>query len=259
MTEPSANQRIFGFRISPKTAPQIADQIVDQPPARAASAQAQVALVVTPNIQHVAVLRANKEFRDAYDFASIIVCDGFPVHYYARLRGCFSPGRVTGCDIVEAILSRRDFPAHHRFFFVVDQETTATAINAWASGLGLSDRIGIAIPPFGFETDTNFCQSLAETIRDHGTTILFMGLGAPKSEIFVYRYREILPPCWALCIGQAVKIALGLTHRPPKAAQSLNLEWVWRIILEPKRMGKRYAVSVIGFLRAILEDLRRPQ
>ena len=55
--------------------------------------------------------------------------------------------------------------------------------------------------------------ALAEAIREHATTVLIMAVGAPRSEIFVESYRAVLPPCWAFCVGQAVKIELGLVRR----------------------------------------------
>jgi N-acetylglucosaminyldiphosphoundecaprenol N-acetyl-beta-D-mannosaminyltransferase len=249
------NNRIFGLRIAPWTASQVAAHVLEIP----RSLQSGVGLVVTPNIQHVALLETDPAFRSAYRSAEITVCDGFPVHYYARARGCPSPGRVTGCDIVADIMAQGDALARHRLFFLLDHEETARALQAWAARHGLDRRVAALIPPFGFEHDPAFCRTMAENIRDHGTTLLFLGVGAPKSEVFVARHRELLPPCWALCTGQAVKLALGLAPRPPRLVQALNLEWLWRTALEPRRLGKRYAHSVPGFLRAILRDLRTPQ
>lgn len=243
MTEP----RIFGFSVSPLTATEIARHILASP------RSTDVGLVVTPNIQHVAVLRTDEGFRAAYASAEIVTCDGFPVHYYARLRGCPSPGRVTGCDIVADLMADRRALTGQRLFFVVDHPDTARAIAAWAAEGGLV--AATQVPPFGFEKDEAACRALAEMIARHGTTLLFMGLGAPKSEMFVDRHRSALPPCWALCVGQAVKMALGLTPPPPSSVKRLNLEWLWRILLEPKRLGIRYARSTIGFLAAVAADL----
>ncbi|PKU24425.1 WecB/TagA/CpsF family glycosyltransferase [Telmatospirillum siberiense] len=240
---------IFGFSVSPMTAAQVVAHILTTP------RNADVGLVVTPNIQHVALLRGDKAFREAYAAAEIVTCDGFPVHHYARLRHCPSPGRVTGCDIVATLMADPCTLAGQRLFFVVDQDDTARAITTWAAAGALD--AATYVPPFGFEKDVDACRTLAATIAAHGTTLLFMGIGAPKSEIFVHRHRAHLPPCWALCVGQAVKMALGLTPPPPSAAKRLNLEWFWRILLEPRRMSRRYLHSTLGFLLAVAEDLRR--
>ncbi len=240
---------IFGFSVSPLTAREVASHLLTHPRDTAQG----VGLVVTPNIQHVDLLRRDQAFRRAYDGAEIVTCDGFPVHYYARLRGCPSPERVTGCDIVSELLADPAALQGQRLFFVADHQTTEAAITAWATRHGLA--VACHVPPVGFETDAARCRALAEAISAHGTTLLFMGVGAPKSEVFIQEHRDQLPPCWALCIGQAVKIALGLTTPPPDLWKRLNLEWAWRIVLEPRRMARRYGRSVLGFAAAVAADL----
>ena len=243
--------RIFGLEISPLTAAQIARKVVeDTPPGDS------LGLIVTPNIQNIALLYENKASRAAYDRAAIICCDGFPVHYYARLRGCPSPERVTGTEITELIMSRESFPDHHRFFFVVATEALAEAVHLWAGRRGLGERVATLVPDFGFEADAAKSAGLAAAIRAHGTTILFLGLGSPKSEVFADRCRADLPACWTLCIGQAVKMALGMTPRPPRPVRTFNLEWAWRLGLEPRRLFWRYVRSSVLFLAAVARDLR---
>jgi N-acetylglucosaminyldiphosphoundecaprenol N-acetyl-beta-D-mannosaminyltransferase len=249
----AVRDRIFGLKISPWTAHEVAGRVL----ATLRPAEAGVGLVVTPNIQHIAVLRADPAFREAYENAEVTTCDGFPVYYYAKLRHCAAPGRVTGCDIVEAIMTELVIPDDRRLFFVVDQPRTETAVRAWAEARGMGERVATIIPPFGFEHDKAFCLDLAARIRAHGTTLLFMGVGAPKSEIFVHRHRDILPACWALCVGQGVKIALGLVPRAPRLVQAANLEWLWRTLQEPRRIGSRYAYSISGFVKAVIDDIRR--
>ena len=71
-----------------------------------------------------------------------------------------------------------------------------------------------------------------------------------------------LPRCWAFCVGQAVKIELGLLRRAPSGWQSVGLEWLWRLLQEPSRLTKRYVTATIGFAAAVIEPgtqhARRP-
>jgi N-acetylglucosaminyldiphosphoundecaprenol N-acetyl-beta-D-mannosaminyltransferase len=112
----------------------------------------------------------------------------------------------------------------------------------------------VAIPPFGFERDADYCAGLANTIRQFGTTILIMAVGAPRSEVFVDTHRALLPPCWAFCVGQAVKIELGLVRRASPRWQALGLEWLWRVFQEPSRLMGRYLTATVGFARAVVAD-----
>lgn len=247
---------VFGLRMSRLDARGVAQLIVGA----IRKPQDGPGLVVTPNIHHVAMLRTDTAFAAAYAKAEVVTCDGFPVFRYAKLRGASAPGRVTGCDIVTEVMRHPDLAVSgQRLFFVLDHADTETAVRDWAARLGLSDVVQTAIPAFGFERDEQYCRDLAQSIANHGTTILFMGVGAPKSEVFVAQYSALLPACWALCIGQAVKMELGLTPRPPQLVIALNLEWLWRIFLEPRRLIGRYTFATLGFTLAILDDLRQTQ
>jgi N-acetylglucosaminyldiphosphoundecaprenol N-acetyl-beta-D-mannosaminyltransferase len=147
--------------------------------------------------------------------------------------------------------------SRHRLFFVLDRAETEASLRDWARARGFAGIIGAAIPPFGFEDDDALCRDLASRIAAHGTTILLMGVGAPRSEIFVDRYQAWLPPCWALCVGQAIKIELGLVVRAPRAWQVSGLEWMWRVAQEPRRLAGRYIRSSAAFLAAVVADLWR--
>lgn len=237
--------RPFGLRLSRDSARDLARAAV------AARPDSGIALVVTPNIDHIATIRRHPPLARAYRNAARIVCDGWPVQLYARLCG-LRLARVTGCEITSDLMRLAPYPAWHRFFFVVDSAATETAVRAWAERNGV--RAETAVPPFGFERDPAYCAELAARIAAHGTSVLLMAVGAPRSEVFVDTYRATLPACWAFCVGQAVKIELGLVARASSRWQSVGLEWLWRLIQEPGRLAKRYAGASVGFALAVIED-----
>jgi N-acetylglucosaminyldiphosphoundecaprenol N-acetyl-beta-D-mannosaminyltransferase len=211
-----------------------------------------VGLVITPNVDHVVRLRGNRDFARAYASAEITVCDGAPLRLYARLRG-HRARRVTGCDIAAAVMAQCD--SGQRLFFVVDSEATASAVRDWARRRALATQVACHVPPYGFETDHAASRELADAVRAHGTTILLMGVGAPRSEVFADTWRDHLPPCWVLCVGQAVKVALGLVRRAPAPFRHLHAEFLWRMAQEPRRLARRYALGALLFPLAILQDV----
>ncbi len=212
---------------------------------------------VTPNIQHIALARKDDEFHRALASAQIIVADGFPVYRFAKLRGLSLPGRVAGRAVIERMFADPAALAGHRGFFVVDSRATAEGIERWLKDFAPAFAVETLVPPFGFEKDAAYCRSLADAISTFGATLIFLCVGAPKSELFAYRYRALLPPAWALCVGQSFRLLLGMNAPPPDLMVRLNLEWLWRIVLEPRRMLQRYGPSTIGFLRAAVADLRQ--
>ena len=237
--------RPFGLNLSTESARDIVSTAVRQTPVDG------VALVVTPNIDHIATIRRSPALARAYNKAARIVCDGWPVQLYARFCGV-PAARVTGCEITAELMRLAPYPFPQRLFFVVDSAATGQAVRSWAACHGVEN--GVAVPPFGFDQDPEYCARLAKTIREHRTTVLVMAVGAPRSEVFVDTYRKLLPPCWAFCVGQAVKIELGLVRRASSRWQSAGLEWLWRLSQEPSRLTKRYVSASIGFGFAVIED-----
>ncbi|MCW8308623.1 WecB/TagA/CpsF family glycosyltransferase [Acidiphilium sp. PA] len=244
----SSVRPIFGFVPSTLDETAVAARIAASPPFGAGPS-----LVVTPNLDHIVQYRRNPAFRAAYRRAAIILCDGFPVHYYARLRG-HAAHRVTGSGLIARLMHHPD-PAV-RMLFVVDRPETAHAVETWAQQHGIAHQVATSIPPLGFIAQPSACDQLALAIAQHRPTLLVMGVGAPQSEIFIDRYHAALPDCWALCVGQGVKMALGLVRRAPPAVQTLHAEWLWRLIQEPRRLAGRYGLGAFRFASAIVADLR---
>jgi N-acetylglucosaminyldiphosphoundecaprenol N-acetyl-beta-D-mannosaminyltransferase len=249
--EDPAPKTVFGFSISPYNLNEVVEIITHS---RRTPEQG-VGLIVTPNIDHVVKLNTDPALVEAYQSAAMITCDGAPLYHFARMRGLSLPGRVAGSDITQRLMREVDLPAWHRLFFVADSQESVAGLRRWAEARGVAlDRLGFAVPPYGFEKDDDFCDRMAADIRRHGTTILLMGVGAPKSEVFVHSRRDRLPPCWALCVGQSIRIEAGLMKRAPALWQKLNVEWLWRITREPKRMTKRYTTAGFGFLYLALRE-----
>ncbi len=244
MSEP---HQIFGFAPAPLTTAEVVRRLLLDPPPTAFS------LLVTPNLDHVRLLR-DPEFAAAYGAASLICVDGFPILLYAALRGLDLPGRVTGCDLFRG-LARHPALRARRLFFVAESLISAAVIQAWAREKGLIATVEIAPPDL--RLDQAASRHLLARIGAFRPDLLVMTLGAPVSEIFLHRHRAVLPPCWAICVGQAVRVELGLAERAPARISRLGLEWLWRLRREPRRLGLRYARDLVAVPGAVLRDLVR--
>jgi N-acetylglucosaminyldiphosphoundecaprenol N-acetyl-beta-D-mannosaminyltransferase len=246
----SAPGTVFGLHLSSLSSKQIAAMVLSAPRAL----EQGVGIIATANIQHISQMRRNLDFTEAMMNADLVTCDGFPVFRYASFRGIDVRCRTTGRDIVHSLMTEMPISEGQRLFFVVDSEETGQALSAWASAKGIEAQVKYEVPPPRFISSEEYCEALARRISDYGTTVLLFCVGAPQSEVYAHRYRSLLPACWALCVGQSAKIVLGLSPTPPQWVESLNVEWLWRIWLEPRRLSSRYMSSAIGFLSAVLED-----
>jgi N-acetylglucosaminyldiphosphoundecaprenol N-acetyl-beta-D-mannosaminyltransferase len=242
---------VFGIEFSPLSQAELVDTLAKQRVPRGAGPRC----VVTANLDHIVQLSRNPEFRSAYANAWVAVPDGTPVFVYAKFRGTAAPARLPGSDLFKALLSCLD-PATERCFFVASGNDTAGRLRRFLRSRGfLDEAIDSAVPPHGFEQDASYSHALARRIRWHGTTHLFFGLGAPKSEIWIDRYRRELGDCYALSVGAGLDFFAGTKRRAPIWMQRAGMEWLWRASQEPRRLGRRYFVDSWRFLAAVRHDL----
>jgi exopolysaccharide biosynthesis WecB/TagA/CpsF family protein len=235
---------IFGLQFIRLHAHQIVRHVIDSAPGDG------VRLVVTPNADHIRLLRQSA-FAAACQSADIVCADGFPVALYAWARGLGMLSRVTGCDILHLLLADEEL-RRHRVLLVAESLRT---MRAWNARYGTARNMQALLAPPRLLQDEGAQMRLARQAGACGATILIMALGAPVSEIFIHRQRGILPPCWALCVGQAARVELGLVGRAPPMFRALACEWLWRLVQEPRRMAARYFKCMIWFPVAVARDM----
>jgi N-acetylglucosaminyldiphosphoundecaprenol N-acetyl-beta-D-mannosaminyltransferase len=241
-------ERLFGARISSLAQDQLIATIVDE------HASGGVRLLVTMNLDHVVRLRRDQAFRQAYSRAWAVTVDGAPVFAYARARGLRVPERVTGADLVVELA--RALPPSRRLFFVVSTPAIGEKLVEVFRARGFPpDALTFVSPDFGFERDEAQSARLLSAIREHRTTDLIFGLGAPKSEIWIDRHRDRLGDLYAYGFGAGLDFLAGATRRAPVLARRLGLEWMWRLGTDPARLWRRYLVDSWAMLPAIREDL----
>lgn len=243
----------FGVDFSRSSLDELVETIVSNPIPTGTG----IRLIATANVDHIVNLRKNAAFRAAYRRTWLVTADGFPVYLYAATRGLKLPGRVSGADIFPALMHRLE-PERHRPFFVVSTTEAASRLRDWLTARGFApEAIQTVCPPFGFEHDEKFSEDLAARIHLHRTTHLVFGVGSPKSEVWIDRYRCDLGDCYALGVGAGVDYFAGTAQRAPRLMRRVGLEWLWRFLLEPKRMFRRYFVDSWTLFAAIKDDLTR--
>ncbi|GJD52181.1 N-acetylglucosaminyldiphosphoundecaprenol N-acetyl-beta-D-mannosaminyltransferase [Methylobacterium crusticola] len=244
----------FGLRFTPLGEQELAARIVGPAVPRGAGPR----VIATANLDHIVQLSRSTAFRQAYGRAWAVTADGMPVYLYARLRGAAVPARLTGADLFARVMTSLS-PERHRCFFVATTQETAGLIEQDLVRRGFApESLAFRVPPHGFETDQAYSDGLAEAIRAHRATHLFVGVGSPKSEIWIDRYRTVLSDCYVLSVGAALEFFVGTKRRAPPAIQHAGLEWAWRVAHEPRRLFRRYFVDSWRFLWLVGADVVRP-
>lgn len=237
----AASVELFGFTFGAGPASAIVASVADRPADRPR-------MIVTANIDHIVQLTRDAAFRRAYDRAAARTLDGMPLVWLARARSRRRVERVTGHDLLACVLADPP-PFAARVFLVSARQAVADAVAERLKAAGLPGAaIASAVPPFGFEHDPAYGTALATRIRAHGTTLLVMGVGAPKSEIWVDGQGARLGSPVVFCVGDALAVAAGCMPRAPLLMQRLGLEWIFRFLLAPRRLFRRYFVASWRFL-----------
>ncbi len=210
--------------------------------------------VFTLNLDHLVKLEHDAAFRAAYDSATYVSADGAPVVAMARQQGA-DIVRVTGADLVRPLCAAAALARIPVHFFGTSMETltaTRTILKSENPRLVVA---GMESPPFGFSPFGAEARAAAERIAASGARICFVALGAPKQEIFTNFARQWAPQVTFVCIGAALDFIGGGQVRAPKLFQAAGLEWMWRLIHDPKRLTKRYVLSALFLLRYNLRQV----
>jgi N-acetylglucosaminyldiphosphoundecaprenol N-acetyl-beta-D-mannosaminyltransferase len=117
------------------------------------------------------------------------------------------------------------------------------------------DALAYHSPPYGFEKDEDQSRLLWSAIQAHATTDLILGVGAPKSEVWIDVHRDRLGDVYAYAFGGGLDFLVGTVTRAPVFMRRLGFEWMWRLAQEPARLWRRYLVDSWAVLPCIVEDL----
>ncbi|KAF7962371.1 N-acetyl-mannosamine transferase [Cupriavidus sp. UYMU48A] len=214
--------------------------------------------VVTPNVDHIVKLGQSADFLQAYQSASLILADGWPVVAASRLLGTRLPERVTGSDLVPNLFAHVSSIWHRNLtvFLLGAAPGVAELAARNIEGKWRNIRVvGTYSPPFGFERDPKECASICAKIAQSGAELLVVGLGAPKQELWIKKHAAQLPVKVALCVGATIDFLAGAKRRSPKWMQRAGLEWLHRMGFEPRRLVKRYAYGAVVFPLLVIKEV----
>jgi len=196
--------------------------------------------VCTLNLDHVVQLQQRDDFRNAYQRAQFVTADGFPIVALSRLLGTRIE-RTTGADLVEPLCAeagRHNLPI---FLLGANNQTLTAAANTLMQRYPDLSVVGKFAPGNNFDPYSKESDYAISSIRASGAKLCFVALGAPRQEVFAARCLDRLDGTGVLCIGAALDFIAGTQIRAPSISQKMGLEWAWRMMREPRRLGPRYA------------------
>lgn len=200
--------------------------------------------IVTPNVDIWLRTRREPQCAELVSRADLVVADGMPLVWAAGIAGTPLPERVTGSGLVERLCQAAG--ARGLGLYIVGGGAADIAPRAGAAltarypGLRFT---GATTPDFGFEHDPTRTRELVDAVRLSGAALVLVGVGFPKQERLAELIREALPSAWVLGCGGGIAMASGDARRSPRWAQRLGVEWMVRLVQEPRRLAHRYLVD----------------
>lgn len=212
--------------------------------------------VVTPNVDHIVKLQKDREFLALYNQADLILTDGVPLIWAAKLFNTPIKEKVSGSDLFPELCRHAALNNQTMFFLGGQKGVAEKAKQKLISRYPNLKVLQTYSPPFGFDKDEAENEKIIDMINKLKPDILCVGVGAPKQEKWIYRNRDKLNVKVSLGIGASFDFIAGTVERAPVWMQKAGLEWLYRTIKEPRRMFKRYFIDDMLFFPLIFKYWR---
>ena len=212
--------------------------------------------VVTPNVDHTVLLQEHAGLKAAYGEADLVLADGHPLVWASRLLRQPLPERVPGSDLVPRLFDSALSGERMRVFLLGAADgVAARAALAMQKRWPNVETVGVYSPPMGFEKSPDETAIILSHIAKCKPDVLVVGLGAPKQECWVHQNIGCIEARVALCVGATIDFLAGEKKRAPRWMQSTGIEWLHRMMSEPRRLVKRYAKDAWIFPQLVWQQL----
>ena len=211
-------------------------------------------MVFTPNVDHIVNAERSDAFRLAYRAASLSLVDGQPLVWVARRLGTPLPEKISGSDLVWPLLERAAIRDWRVYLLGGGQGVAEKAATILREKLGVH-LVGFAAPMIETGNHEHHLEVVAH-MRHARPDLVLVALGSPKQELLIHDIADEMRPAVFLGVGAALDFLVGAAPRAPTWMSRAGLEWLYRLIREPRRMWRRYLVDDVKFLDILLRDDR---
>ena len=210
--------------------------------------------ICVSNVHTTVMAYRDKAYRRVQNSAAMALPDGQPLSIVSRKRGFPQAKRVPGPDLMPAILDLSQKTGYRHYFYGSTEATLAALETARRRRYPKLQIAGMYSPPFRELTEQED-EEIIRRINESGADFVWVALGAPKQEWWMYEHRHKINALM-LGVGAAFDFTAGTTKRSPRWMQKLCMEWVYRILQDPKRMLPRYLNTNFAFLYYVYREGR---
>ena len=214
-------------------------------------------VLITPNVDHLVKLQTDKDFYDVYQKAEWVVCDSKILYLMSKLLKEPLPEAIPGSSFFTAFYEyHKDDPKCKIFLLGAAEGIADKAMKRINEKIGRNIVVGAHSPSYGFEKKEKECEELIDIVNNSGANVVLVGVGAPKQEKWIMKYKDRMPnvDIW-MALGATIDFEAGTLKRAPLIWQKCGMEWLYRCIKEPKRLFKRYFVDDMKFFYYFTKQL----
>jgi N-acetylglucosaminyldiphosphoundecaprenol N-acetyl-beta-D-mannosaminyltransferase len=205
------------------------------------------------NVAKLVHMGQNEELREDVATADLINVDGQGVLWGARLCGISLPERVAGVDIMTRLFSVCAEKGFRPFLLGAE----AVVLESVRARLAVDyPSLAIAGMQDGYFRPEDEAAVVA-AINASGADCLFVAMPTPRKERFLKRHRARLTPSFVMGVGGSFDVYGGKVKRAPKLVQALGMEWLFRVLQEPRRLWRRYYETNTAYAGLLWREYRR--
>lgn len=205
--------------------------------------------ICVSNVHTTVLASENEVYQDIQNGGILALPDGGPLSTIGRYRGASQMERITGPAFMEEVLTKGEY---RHFFYGSKEETLKKMFENIKRNYPKSQIVGMYSPPFRDLTEDEDTE-IIDIINRSKPDFIWVGLGAPKQEKWMANHQGVVSGLM-IGVGAAFDFFAGNIKRAPVWMQKCNLEWLYRLIQEPKRLFKRYLVTNSKFLWKIISE-----
>lgn len=211
--------------------------------------------ICVSNVHTTVTAHDDAAYCNVQNSAVLALADGKPLSVVSKKRGYHQAQRVTGPDLMGELFQRDNGLKH--FFYGDTQETLDILKEKLLGEYPHIQIAGMVSPPFRALTEDEE-QAHIKAMNDSGADIIWVGLGAPKQERWMYEHKGLLNGVM-IGVGAGFSYHAGRIKRAPMWMQKLSLEWLYRLMQDPVRLAKRYLITNTRFLWLVSKENRHYQ
>lgn len=206
------------------------------------------------NVHACVMARNNPRYRKVLNDSFLTLPDGRPVFWVGKMKGIRGIQQIPGPDFLPKLLAHNVTPPLRHYFYGGRAEVLEELVESLKTRFPHAVIVGWESPPYR-ELTAEEDSRVIRRIRESRADVVWVGLGAPKQEYWMESHCEQFRPAILLGVGAAFDFHAGNMKRAPAWARAIGLEWLHRLMQEPRRLWKRYLVTNTLFIFYVFKSL----